>query len=117
MNNLKNLGQDQIQLKCEICDKDFKNSKGLKYHFKFIHTLEKEYVFKLQSQLNVHMKIVHEKKKLYKCDSYEKAFSIAGNLKTHMNTVHNGQKDHKCDSCGKVRGDAKKTGLTFIHIA
>ena len=44
MENLKKLGQNQTPLKkCEICDKEFKNTKGLNYHFNITHNLEKEY--------------------------------------------------------------------------
>ena len=43
MNNLKKLEENQILFKCEICDKGFKNSNGLKRHFKVVHSLEKEY--------------------------------------------------------------------------
>ena len=43
MDNLKKLKQNQIQLKCEICDKEFKTNNGLKNHFDITHNLEKEY--------------------------------------------------------------------------
>jgi len=36
-------GQNQIPLKCEICDKEYKNNRGLKNHFNIIHNLEKEH--------------------------------------------------------------------------
>ena len=44
------------------------------------------------SKLISHVKISHENKKCYKCDSCEKSFSEAGSLKRHINGVHNGQK-------------------------
>ena len=60
MNNLKKLGQDQTQLKCEICDKEFNHSNGLKYHFNITHNLDKEYqcdicqkVFNIESQVAI----------------------------------------------------------------
>ena len=88
MDNSKKLVQDQIPHKCEICDKVFKNSSGLKYHFNIIHNLEKEHQcnicqknFKLLSQLNLHVKIVHQNKKHHKCDLCGKSFSQTGVLK------------------------------------
>ena len=45
MDNSKKFGQNQnqipINLKWEICYKDFKNIHGLKNHFNTIHDLEK----------------------------------------------------------------------------
>ena len=49
-------------------------------HFNITHNLEKEYaynicrkVFNIQSKLTLHVKIVHEKKKNYKCNSCGKS--------------------------------------------
>ena len=41
MENLMEVGQNHISLKCEICDKEFKNNRGLKYHFNMVHNLGK----------------------------------------------------------------------------
>ena len=68
----------QNLLKCEICDKEFKSSKGLKNHIDIVHKLMEEHhqcntcqkVFKLQSQLTSHVKTVHEKKKYHKCGNH-----------------------------------------------
>ena len=76
MENLIEVEQNQIPLKCEICDKEFKNNKSLKNHFNIIHNyLEKKHqcnicqkYFNIQSQLSGHLKSVHEKKKDHKCD-------------------------------------------------
>ena len=72
MNNLKKFDENQILFKCEICDKEFKNSNGLKRHFKFVHRLEKEYqcnicqnVYKLKDQLTLHVRSVHDNKKYH----------------------------------------------------
>ena len=92
-----------MSLKCEICDKEYKNNKGLKNHFNIIHNLEKEYccnicqkIFNVQGELTVHLKSIHANKD-HKCNSCGKSFLGSGILKTHINSVHNGQKDHKCN--------------------
>ena len=93
MDNSKELGQEQIQLKCDICDKEFQSSNGLKYHFNTTHNLEKEYqcnicqkVFNIQNQLTLHVKTVHENKKFHECDSCGKSFSQAGSTQRHSGT-------------------------------
>ena len=91
MNNLKKLWQHQIQLKCEICDKEFKTKNGLKNHFNITHDLQKEHLcnicqkaFNILNQLTTHMKVVHSKNKAYhKCESCGKALSDSGKLKRH----------------------------------
>ena len=67
MSDFKRVKQNQIPLKCEICEKEFKNAGGLRTHFNITHDLKKEHqcnicqkVFNIQSQLTLHMKTVHE---------------------------------------------------------
>ena len=77
MSDIRMLRQSQIQNKCEICDKEFKNNNGLKKHFNNIHgNSEKEHqcnicqkLFDIQSQLTNHVKNVHANRRHYKCDS------------------------------------------------
>ena len=61
MDNLKKSKQNPIPCKCEICDKEFKTDKGLKYHFNITHKSEKilqcnicQKIFNTQSKLIVH---------------------------------------------------------------
>ena len=54
MSNLQKLRQNQILLKCEICDKEFKNNKSLKYHVNIIHNLVKDFQCNI-CQKNFHM--------------------------------------------------------------
>ena len=105
MNNLKKLRQNQISLKCEICDKEFKSKNSLKNHFNITHNLEKKYEcnicqkdFNVQTALTSHVKIVHGNKKHQKCDSCDKSFSQARGLKKHIDSIHNAQKNHKSAS-------------------
>ena len=58
MENLMEVGQNHISLKCEICDKEFKNNRGLKYHFNMVHNLGKE------CQCNICQKIFNSQNKL-----------------------------------------------------
>ena len=83
-NSNKSRQQNQILVKCEICDKEFKSHNGLKHHFNITHNLEKQYQcnicqknFLVKSQLTSHVKIVHQNKKHHKCDSCGKAYSLA----------------------------------------
>ena len=69
------VGQNHISLKCEICDKEFKNNRGLKYHFNMVHNLGKECqcnicqkIFNSQNKLTMHLKSVHANKKDSKCN-------------------------------------------------
>ena len=48
-----------------------------------------------------HIKIVHEEKKLYKCDTCGKSFKQAAHMKEHIGMVHLGINLYKCDSCSK----------------
>ena len=91
MKILKKLMKDQIKIKCEICDKEFKTKNGLKNHFNITHDLQKEHLcnicqkaFNILNQLTTHMKVVHSKNKAYhKCESWGKALSDSGKLKRH----------------------------------
>ena len=94
MDNSKKLRQNQIPLKCEICDKEFKTNNSLRSHFNIVHNFVKKHqcnicqkAFKLHSQLTLHLKITHENKKLHKCDSCGKSFSRAEHLKNHINVI------------------------------
>ena len=84
MENLIEVGQNQIPLKCEICDKEFKSKSGLKYHFNITHNFEKK----------------------HQCNICQKDFNISSQLMLHLKSVHTNKKDFKCDSCGKAFSEA-----------
>ena len=81
MENLMEVVQNQISLKCDICDKEFKSKGGLKYHFNITHNLEKKHQcnicqkdFNIPSQLMLHLKSVHANKKDFKWIHVENHF-------------------------------------------
>ena len=86
------VGKNQILLKCEICDKEYKNNKGLKNHFNIIHNLEKEYC----------------------CNICQKIFNVQGELTVHLKSIHANKKDHKCDSCKKSFSTEENSGVVYI---
>ena len=63
--------------RCEICEK----------------------YFKMRSQMQRHVKKVHEKASETKCELCEKTFSDAYCLMVHMNTFHSKKKNFICDTC------------------
>ena len=52
-------------------------------------------VFKIQSQLISHEKIVHGSNKKHKCNLCGKSFSSLADWKRHIKGVHNCEKYHK----------------------
>ena len=75
---------------CYLCGKSFCNNYWLKHH----------------------VKIIHEKRKDYKCEKCEKLFSDKNNLKAHVKMVHENIKDKICDVCGKAFGN---TTMLKVH--
>ena len=91
MEKVPNIGKNsfQVQLaisrkviankenKCEICEQMFTSIKLLKKHFYYVHDqISKGFNCNIcsksiltQENLNLHMKEVHDGKKLYECDS------------------------------------------------
>ena len=91
MSDLKKLGEKQIPLKCEICDKEFKNKNGLRVHFKNAHNFLREHqcnvcqkVFQMRSQLSLHLKIVHDFVTEHHCNICQKVFQFNSILNSHM---------------------------------
>ena len=65
---------------CEICDKTFSSVQALK----------------------MHIEVVHEGLKKFKCIKCGKSFSQEGYLKRHNEVVHEDLKKYKCKSCDKT---------------
>ena len=53
-----------------------------------------------KSNLNRHIRLVHEGQKDHKCDICGKLYSGAVTLIRHKQSVHEGKKNHTCDTCG-----------------
>ena len=99
---------------CNQCDKNFATRGGLRKHNNFFHlgkyrkSIEKNEKCKLcskaferSSQLEYHIKSVHENIRDLKCEFCEKSFSSPNVRSHHVQKIHNQQKDHKCQYCDK----------------
>ena len=73
---------------------------SIDFLFKWNHTQISNVKFVKSVHLNTHIKILHEGKRNYKCDSCGKLCATSGNLKSHIKIIHEKQRNH-CDSCGK----------------
>ena len=56
--------------------------------------------------MKIHIHIIHEGQKDYKCETCDKLFSEGASLKRHIHTIHEGDKDehqekHNCEICGR----------------
>lgn len=56
--------------------------------------------FKMRGDLQRHVKIVHERQKLYSCSTCGKSFGHSGHLNRHVNSVHLQRRRFKCPLCG-----------------
>uniref|UniRef100_A0A3B4ZQE2 C2H2-type domain-containing protein n=1 Tax=Stegastes partitus TaxID=144197 RepID=A0A3B4ZQE2_9TELE len=108
---------EKKSVKCEFCEKAFKDKYQLKKHHR-IHTGEKPYVcqicgesFGYSKSLKVHMTI-HTGEKPYSCEICGKHFSLSCNLSRHMRT-HTGEKPYSCKTCGK---NLSQSGNLLHHM-
>ena len=66
-------GSNENNTQCEICEK----------------------IFRKQSELEIHLKAIHEHQKDTECNICGKSFTVASYLRKHIKTIHEGQKDFK----------------------
>ncbi|XP_047019370.1 zinc finger protein 567-like isoform X1 [Helicoverpa zea] len=98
----------QGQNKCFICDKKFKSSIYLEFHYRNLHIEEDDkklycnqcpQVCPSPKKFTDHMKHVHSHILKYFCDTCSKGFRCKSNLKSHI-LSHNTNKSFVCDLCG-----------------
>lgn len=99
---------------CELCDKSFKCSTGLKEHVATIHTKEYRYYceycdrgFYLDSRKRTHIKRSHDRVPpirdyaKFQCPKCGKCLANKQSYDLHLNVVHNRVDRFYCDQCGK----------------
>ena len=109
-------------IRCEICEKVFKNKIMLKNHFCIVHNNEGEIItcnictktFQTKIELKSHIKC---EKGFHKGLRTNKFDSGLNTLEKHLFTVHDGHKDFKCGSCEKTFSHAStlKRHIHTIH--
>lgn len=72
--------------------------------------------FKMRGDLLRHVKIVHEKKKMYSCAHCDKKFGHSGHLNRHIQSVHLQQRRFKCHICGFQFYQASHLQSHISHI-
>jgi uncharacterized Zn-finger protein len=102
---------------CPSCYKKFKEKSNLNKHIKAIHEGLRPYKceqcddasFKSRDNLNVHVRYKHEEQKPFACEICGLQFKEKGNLDKHVKTVHENQRPHKCNQCPAAFGE--RSGL------
>ena len=73
--------------------------------------------FSQKSNLNTHVRSVHEKISSFKCIICETSFTAKASLNSHLRSVHDQQKPFKCNTCDSsfARKDNLKTHIQSVH--
>ncbi len=102
---------EDAKVKCNQCEKVYKNNKGLSAHLEQVHSEEKKYEcqqcgnkYKQQRMLLQHTKSVHQPKQ-FKCRDCEKCFAFHYDLTAHVKRGHlniGKPKKVECLDCDKM---------------
>ena len=65
-----------------------------------------------------HIRIIHERRKDFKCEFCAVSTSTSYGLKSHINAIHKKLKKYKCDSCEKMFMNLSnmKKHASSVHI-
>ncbi|XP_034483303.1 zinc finger protein 135-like isoform X2 [Drosophila innubila] len=92
--------------RCSYCGVQKTTRTELKIHLNY-HTLERTYSCRFcskvcysSSNLNKHMRTIHERARNYACSYCERSFTQLAICKQHE-LIHTGEKPHECEECGR----------------
>uniref|UniRef100_A0A2K6G5W5 Zinc finger protein n=1 Tax=Propithecus coquereli TaxID=379532 RepID=A0A2K6G5W5_PROCO len=116
--NHKKTHSEDRPFQCEECKALFRTPFSLQRHL-LIHNSERTFkchhcdaTFKRKDTLNVHVQVVHERHKKYRCELCNKAFVTPSVLRSHKKT-HTGEKEKVCPYCGQKFASS---GTLRVHI-
>ncbi|XP_048189468.1 PR domain zinc finger protein 5 isoform X3 [Perognathus longimembris pacificus] len=116
--NHKKTHSEERPFQCAECKALFRTPFSLQRHL-LIHNSERtfkchhcEATFKRKDTLNVHVQVVHERHKKYRCELCNKAFVTPSVLRSHKKT-HTGEKEKVCPYCGQKFASS---GTLRVHI-
>ncbi|XP_043294454.1 PR domain zinc finger protein 5 isoform X3 [Cervus canadensis] len=116
--NHKKTHSEERPFQCEECKALFRTPFSLQRHL-LIHNSERTFkchhcdaTFKRKDTLNVHVQVVHERHKKYRCELCNKAFVTPSVLRSHKKT-HTGEKEKTCPYCGQKFASS---GTLRVHI-
>ncbi|XP_058405967.1 PR domain zinc finger protein 5 isoform X4 [Diceros bicornis minor] len=116
--NHKKTHSEERPFQCEECKALFRTPFSLQRHL-LIHNSERTFkchhcdaTFKRKDTLNVHVQVVHDRHKKYRCELCNKAFVTPSVLRSHKKT-HTGEKEKICPYCGQKFASS---GTLRVHI-
>jgi len=109
-------GEGKLTCEVEGCKTTFMSKLALKKHMLHVHEgvkYECEICGKEVVNLRMHVKLVHEQIRNYKCPECSKSFQTLTHLRTHVARVHLNARE-KCPDCGKMVQDLY-SHVRFVH--